>query len=176
MWIVVAFSAIFVLVGIFVINLGIRDLIRAKASVAWPTSPGKVQSSSVVEERGDEGGLIYHAEVVYEYNVNNTTFSGKRIAYGDYGTSNPSLRAQEIVNCHPQDKNVTVSYMPNNPKECLLEVGAKGHAFIWPAIGYLFFNVGISMAAFFVPVFGLILLIIGLIFVIFGIVHWSDKE
>ena len=112
--------------------------------MTWPTSPGRVVSSSVVH-RGTDGDLTYYAEVVYEFNVNNTTFSGKRISYGDHGTGNPS-HAQEIVNRYPQDKNVTVSYMPNNPKECLLEVGVKGHAFM-PAFGLLFFTVGISVAA-----------------------------
>jgi hypothetical protein len=39
--------------------------------VDWPTSPGKVLSSSVVQERDREDGhLTYHAEVVYEFNVN----------------------------------------------------------------------------------------------------------
>lgn len=136
---------LFAVIGAFIAYLGIRDLIRAKATVAWPTSPGKVLSSSVVEKRDSEGDLFYHAEVVYEFNVNNTTFSGKRISYGDYGTSNPS-HAQEIVNRYPQDTNVTVSYMPNNPKECLLEVGVKGRAFFTPAFGLLFFTFGILFA------------------------------
>ena len=135
---------VFVVIGAFTAYIGVRDLIRAKASVAWPTSPGKVLSS-VVQESDSEGDLSYHAEVVYEFNVNNTTFSGKRISYGDHGTGNPS-HAQEIVNRYPQDKNVTVSYMPNNPKECLLEVGAKRQAFWLPAFGLLFFTVGISLA------------------------------
>jgi hypothetical protein len=139
---------LFAVIGAHVAYIGVRDLIRAKASVAWPTSPGKVLSSSVVQNRDSEGDLgAYHAEVVYEFNVNNTTFSGKRIAYGDYGSGNPS-HAQEIVNRYPQDKNVPVSYMPNNPKECLLEVGVKGQAFCVPAIGLLFFTVGILLAVF----------------------------
>jgi hypothetical protein len=82
----------------------------------------------------------YLAEVVYEFNVNNTTYSGKRIGYVDHpnGYINPS-RPQEIVNRYPQDKNVTVYYMPSNPKKCLLEVGVKGHAFVAPVCGLLGF-------------------------------------
>ena len=72
--------------GAFVAYMGIRDLIRAKASVAWPTSPGKVLSSSVVEGLRDDDGVTYYANVVYEFNVNNTTYSGKRIAYGYFGS------------------------------------------------------------------------------------------
>jgi hypothetical protein len=131
--ILVATFGIAALVCIGLITFGIRDLIRAKASVDWPTSPGKVLSSSVFQGRGDDG-VTYQHVVLYEFNVNNTTYSGDRIAYGDGGTSDPS-HAQEIVIRYPQDKNVTVYYMPNNPKECLLEVGVKGQAFIKPGIG-----------------------------------------
>jgi hypothetical protein len=86
---------------------------------------------------------------MYEFNVNNTAFIGKRIAFGDTNgdtISNPK-RAQEIVNRYPQDKNVTVYYMPNNPKECLLEVGVKGHLFVSTGIGLFFFTVGIFVGS-----------------------------
>ena len=144
-WVLVAFGAIAALYGIRAFYLGIRGLNRAKASVAWPTRPGKVLSSSVVQKRDSEGDLTHHAEVVYVFNVNNTAYRGNRIAYGDYGTTNPS-HAQEIVNRYPQDKGVTVSYMPNNPKECLLEVGVKGQANIMPAIGSIFAIIGLIVA------------------------------
>ena len=38
--------------------------------MAWPTRPGKVLSSSVVQKRDSEGDLTHHAEVVYVFNVN----------------------------------------------------------------------------------------------------------
>ena len=141
-WILVGVSAILGLIGFGFYHSGIRHLEQAKASVAWPTSPGKVLSSSVVEGLRDDDGVTYYAKVVYEFNVNNTTYSGKRIAYGDGGTSDPS-HAQKIVNQYPQDKNVTVHYMPSNPKECLLEVGVKGQAYCIPTFGLLFFTVGL---------------------------------
>ena len=90
-WVLVAFGAIAALYGLRAFYLGIRDLNQAKASVAWPTRPGKVLSSSVVQKRDSEGDLTHHAEVVYVFNVNNTAYSGTRIAYGDYGSSNTSL-------------------------------------------------------------------------------------
>jgi hypothetical protein len=142
-WIEVGVGAFFALIGICFFYLSIRDLIRAKASVDWPTSPGKVLSSSVVQKRESEGDTYYCVEVVYEFNVNNTTYSGKRISYGDGYHSDPS-RAQEIVNRYPQDKNVTVHYMPSNPKVCLLEVvGVKGQAYVTPAVGLFFFTGGL---------------------------------
>jgi hypothetical protein len=47
---------------------------------------------------------------------------------------------QEIVNRYPQDKNVTVYYMPNNPKECLLEVGVNRRLFLDTGIGLFFLH------------------------------------
>ena len=85
-WILVGVGAILGLIGICVYHSGFRDLEQAKASVDWPTSPGKVLSSSVVEGLRDDDGVTYYANVVYEFNVNNTTYSGKRIAYGYFGS------------------------------------------------------------------------------------------
>jgi hypothetical protein len=155
LWILVGVGAILGLIGFGMITSGIRDLEQAKASVDWPTSPGKVLSSSVKQKSDDYGDLHYRAKVVYEFKVNNTTYSSKRIAYGDYGSiygasSDPS-HAQKIVNRYPQDKNVTVSYMPNNPKECTLEVGVKENACTLPAIGI------------FVAFIGLIISIVGVV-------------
>lgn len=141
------FPLIFVAVGASVAFFGIRGLIRAKASVAWPTTQGKVVSSSVEYHKGDEGGGTYHAEVMYDFNINDTTFSGNRIAYGDYGSSNPS-HAREVVNRYPTGQGVTVHYMPGNPEECLLEPGVKGQSFFLPGFGLIFFTVGTVMAAF----------------------------
>ena len=141
---------VFALPGIGVFSSGIRDLNQAKASVDWPTSPGKVLSSSVKHER-DSDGDTYHAEVVYEFKVNNTTYSSKRIAYGDYGSSNPS-HAQKIVNQYPQDKNVTVHYMPNNPKVCVIEVGVKGKV-----------SSSLQFIGIYFVIFGLIICIVGIV-------------
>ena len=116
--------------------------------MTWPTSPGRVISSSVVH-RGTDGDLTYYAEVVYEFNVNNTTFRGMRIAIGHID----NINAQEIVNRYPQDKNVIVYYMPNNPKKCLLELGVHENALRGLRVG-------------------LFCLIISLILVVVGIVLW----
>jgi hypothetical protein len=39
--------------------------------------------------------------------------------------------------------NVTVHYMPSNPKECTLEVGVKEQACTTPAIGIVFAIIGL---------------------------------
>lgn len=141
------FPMIFVVVGASVAFFGIRGLIRAKASVAWPTTQGKVVSSSVEYHKSDKGGGTYHAAVMYDFSVSETGFSGNRVAYGDYGSSNPS-HARQVVNRYPKGQTVTVHYMPGNPEECLLDPGVKGQSFFLPGFGLIFFAAGSAMAVF----------------------------
>ncbi len=145
------FPFIFVIVGASVAFFGIRGLVRAKASMDWPGTPGKVIESSVGRRRssGSNGGssTTYHAEILYEFTVESTKFNGNRVAYGDYGSSNPS-HARRVVNRYPKGKNVTVHYMPGNPEECLLEPGLKGQSWFLPGVGLIFFVVGSGMAVF----------------------------
>jgi hypothetical protein len=142
----------FIIVGALVSWFGVRSLLRAEDSVKWPTVQGVVQSSSMEYHSGGKGGGTYHAHVLYNYNLNGTAFSGDRIAYGDYGSSNPS-HAQEIVNRYPAGAKVTVYYMRTNPEECLLEPGIKAQAWFLPGFGIVFLVAGVAMAVFLPKVF-----------------------
>ncbi len=143
------FPLLFVAVGAGTGFFGIRGLIRAKDSVDWPSTQGSIVESSV--ERRHSGGknrsTTYHAGILYEFTVEGTTFNGNRVAYGDYGASNPS-HARRIVNRYPEGKDVTVYYMSGNPEECLLEPGIKGQSFFLPGFGLIFFTIGSLMAVF----------------------------
>ncbi|KKL50012.1 hypothetical protein LCGC14_2309750 [marine sediment metagenome] len=141
---------LFVVVGAGAGFFGIRGLIRARASADWPTAEGKVVASSVERHRntGSRGSsTTYHAEILYEFSVEGTTFNGDRVAYGDYGSGNSS-HARRIVNRYPKGKSVTVYYMPDNPEECLLESGLKAQSWFLPGFGLLFFTVGSVMAVY----------------------------
>ncbi len=142
---------IFVVVGAIVLFVGARGIIRARSSLSWPTTQGKIVESSVEHNRssGSNGGnsTTYEAEILYEFTVEGMTFSGSRIAYGDYGSSNPS-HARRVVNRYPKDKKVTVHYMPVNPEECLLEPGLKIQALFLPGFGLIFFTAGCLMVVF----------------------------
>ena len=144
------FPLIFVAVGAAVALAGLRGLERARASVKWPTAPGKVVASSVARRAssGSKGTTVtYHAEILYEYSVNGTTYDGNRVAYGDYGSSSPA-HARRIANRYPKGTAVTVHYMPDSPEESLLEPGLKGQSFMLPGVGLLFFAVGLLMAVY----------------------------
>ena len=144
------FPLIFVVVGAIVMLTGIRGLLKARASVNWPTAPGTVLASSVERHvtSGSKGTRVtYHAGIRYEFRVNGATYDGTRVAYGDYGSSSTS-HARRIVNRYPKGTPVTVRYMPGHPDECLLEPGLMGQSLVLPGAGLIFFVVGVLMAVY----------------------------
>ena len=136
----------FILAGVYTVFFGTRNVFRASESANWPTAQGIIQGSSVEYHSSNKGGT-YHAHVWYVYHLNGTAFSGDRVLYGDFGSSDPS-HAQEIVNRYPVGKSVIVYYMPANTEECVLEPGIKPQTWFLPGFGMVFFSVGAVMAVF----------------------------
>jgi hypothetical protein len=146
------FPWLFLVAGVVMLYFGVSSLNRARASVDWPSASGRIVSSSVERHhesrtRGRGSTTTYHAEVFYEFQVDGATYHGKRVAYGDYGSSSPS-HARGIVNRYPEGKEVTVHYMPGNPEVCLLEPGVSLQAWILPGFGLIFLVVGSLMLVF----------------------------
>ncbi len=137
----------FILIGALTLYHGAKSLQRARESVSWPTTEAVIQRSSVEYHRGSKGGGTYHAEILYEFTVNDRVFSSDQVAFGDYGSSNPS-HARRIVNNYPQGKKVAVHYQRENPEVCVLEPGVKAQAWFLPGFGLVFFVVGCLMAVF----------------------------
>lgn len=136
----------FAIVGAVLLFIGSRALLDARASSAWPTVAGKVVASNVESSSGDDG-TSYSAEVMYEYEVEGITYSSNRVAFGDYGSSNPS-HAREIVNRYPKNADVTVAHKPADPGNSVLEVGVQWQAFFVPVFGLVFFTIGCLMLVF----------------------------
>ncbi len=138
---------LFIIIGALILYFGFRNLERAMESPSWPTAQGRITQSSVGSHRNDEGGRTYHAEVLYKFKVNGTIFSSNRVAFGDYGSGDPS-NAQSIVNRYPEGKNLTVYYMEDHPDISVLETGIKGQTWFIPGGGLLFLGAGIVLAFF----------------------------
>lgn len=128
------------LVGALTAGFGIRSVLHAGESSRWPSTSGTVIRSEMREKRGTRSGLTYHADVEYEYTVNEQRHTSKRVAFGDYGTSNPG-HARSILNRYPKGKAVTVYYSPADPQNSVLENGLKAQAFFVPGVGLLFLAV-----------------------------------
>jgi hypothetical protein len=140
----------FLLVGLVVLGWGLRNLTKAAQSDDWPTAEGQIVSSEVRTSRNSSSGKngssgpSYRADISYRYSVNGASYTGDRVAYGDYGSGNPS-HAREIVDRYPAGRDVKVYHDPEKPAECVLEPGTKPQAFILPTVGAVFALVGFGM-------------------------------
>jgi len=136
----------FLLCGLFVLYHGSGQFISARKSVDWPKAKGTVFVSQM-DNKSDSDGTTFHAQVAYSYVVAGVKFSSNKVAYGDYGSSDPD-HAQEILNRYPINAVVEVSYRPDRPSESVLEVGVKTQAFFMPIFGLVFATVGGLMLVF----------------------------
>ncbi|WP_081887643.1 DUF3592 domain-containing protein [Verrucomicrobium sp. BvORR034] len=145
----IIFPWIFILVGGGIMYAGVTNLRNASASKNWPTVPGKVVISEVDRRRSDKGSTTYSANVVYDYLVEGTTYSAKRVSFGSGSSSNPA-GARTTQNKYKVGTEVNVHYSPKDPSLAVLEPGVTGVTLLLPGIGAVFFLVGCAMA-FFLP-------------------------
>lgn len=142
---------IFLLMGVIFLVIGLVATRRAKTAQSWPSMPGTVNRSEVVEheDTDSEGGstVTFEPVVEYQYAVMGQPFTGKRIAFGANRFN--YKKAVEIAARYPIGARVNVYYNPDKPKDSTLETTASG--------GKLFTISGAVMAA-----GGLVALIIGL--------------
>jgi Protein of unknown function (DUF3592) len=103
--------------------------------------------SSIESRHSDEGATTYHAKVLYEYVINGKTQSSHDIAFGSYGSSDPS-HARTILDRYPKCAQVTVHYSPSIPAKAILEFGISIQIYFLPIFGIIFFCVGIIIFVF----------------------------
>lgn len=137
----------FMLAGAAIVWVGVRDLQHAQASTQWPTATGQVRVSEVEYRRSRDSGGTYHARVVYDFEVEGTPYTSDRVAFGDFGSSNPG-HARGIVNRYPEGDPVVVFFPPQEPGRAVLEPGVQLQTWFMPAFGLVFLVTGLGMALF----------------------------
>ena len=141
------FPLIFLLAGGGILFAGLKQVVHADASSGWPSVAGEVRAASVEYETDSDGAGTYRAEVLYAYEIEGVQQLANRVAFGDFGSSDPG-RAQRIVNRYPEGSAVTVHYDPDEPSRAVLEPGVHGSTWMLPGFGALFFTAGLLMAIF----------------------------
>lgn len=125
------------LFGLVFVIIGIISNRRAALSKTWPTAPGEILNSTIVQhESTDSDGASstsYEPVVEYRYNVIGSPFTGKRIAYGANQFSYNI--AQKIISRYPIGSSIQVHYNPEKPADAVLETKSSG--------GTIFLIVGI---------------------------------
>lgn len=126
----VIFGVLILIAGLFALTWGIRGLHAAVTSKDWPTTEGTVVRSELekLRKKGGAGSnqrknrFAFKPQVHYEFEVDGQSYSGSRLTFSDYTTSNED-QMQAIIAPYPVGTTVTVYYAPDKPSECTLETG-----------------------------------------------------
>jgi len=115
---------IFFIIGLVMIYIYFRNLVKVRASQAWPNIQGTVLQSWVRQSSSiDDDGSVsyrYHPEIHYQYQIMGTEYQGNKIAFGPKVSGNRS-RAEKMIEKYPTGANVTVYYRPDKPANAVLE-------------------------------------------------------
>jgi len=114
-------GTVFILLGVIFLVWWYFANKRGKASLTWPTVPGTVISSGLVQVRDSDNSVSTKAQVVYSYDVAGAAYKSTGI-----GVSGGKGRATAIVERYPVGAPVRVFYNPAKPASALLEPGTQG--------------------------------------------------
>jgi hypothetical protein len=122
-----------------------REAMRGNASKDWPSVPGKILSSKVVEGKPSKPGQspMFGAKISYEYLVAGARYTSTRVSFADYNSSGGG-HARELVKAYPVGKEVTVYHSPDQPEMSVLEPGSAWWMWLIATI--------LSMIAFISPI------------------------
>jgi len=135
----------FLLIGIAFIGIGVlfiviaqRTRARSTAAAQWPTAPGRIIESRVVETQDWNSDTNCYerrlnARIVYEYQVGTMMYRADRYAIGSSVGS-----AAAAVQQHPVGRPVNIHFNPHNPGDAAIYVRkSQGCLFIAFAVAFL---------------------------------------
>ncbi len=135
------FCWLFIVIGLVLVGVGGRMLIKSLRTEHWPMTDGIVRSSQIKPHSDNDGGTTYSAEVTYTYDVAGVNYDGDKVAIGEMSSS--SEYARGIVDRYPTGRKVSVHYSPTNPAEAVLETGIHGGTWLCLGMGTGFVLFGV---------------------------------
>ena len=133
----VAISSIFVVIGIVIMALGGKSLLKASSSESWPTTDAVVKSAELESYYDRESrNTTYGAEVTYEYVVDGNQFIGDQVKFGKVASDYEG--ANYYLNKYPKGKNILTHYNAEDPSESILEPGIHRSTWFKPIFGFVF--------------------------------------
>ena len=103
---------------------GFRDGPRSNA---WPKVEGTVQDHKIVPVAGEGAGARLGLKLIYQYQVDGTSYSGSKIDVADTEVIFHGEVAQELQargeQEFPRGNPIEIFYDPNNPSEAVLVTG-----------------------------------------------------
>jgi hypothetical protein len=118
----------FLVIGAWIINIGLRNLLPGLASRTWPSTPGHVTSQEVetyeVTDHSDSGGTrtFFRPAVDYTFHVYDHTYKGTRVRIGEPGFKTQA-GASRLLQKVTDESQCQVFYDPYDPNNCTLVKG-----------------------------------------------------
>ncbi|MDE1462500.1 DUF3592 domain-containing protein [Spartinivicinus poritis] len=112
---------IFTFVGIAFFIWGVRNFYRAKEAISWPKVPAHILTCDLIEDSHDDK-KVWEVELCYQYVVNNSTFTEKRLAFG-YGGSGFYEKHKAIYDKLQTSDSLLIKYDPNHPEYSTVVTG-----------------------------------------------------
>jgi hypothetical protein len=106
-----------VIFGVYIYQL--RQAAKwGRQSKHWPKTMGKIINAGLVKPKPNQSGY-YRLKIEYEYVVNDQCFVGKRVSFGELGTTQHN--AEEMIKEYWVGRKIKVYYHPENPKLATLQ-------------------------------------------------------
>ena len=100
---------------------GLTDDWRAsQAARNWPTTEGRIISSSFSSCRNCEYGPLYDVDITFQYSVEGRTYTRERWTFGSDGYGSKK-DADRIIQQYPAGTAANVTYDPSNPERGYLD-------------------------------------------------------
>jgi hypothetical protein len=123
----------------------------AKASAAWPTTPGKIVSARVAEQRervSDDDGrddieITYRPDIRFSYRVGTAEYTNDSWKGGMAVSSGSPKYAESVVARYAAGQSVPVHYNPARPEVAVLEPSNQSGAGVLLACGFAFSLAGL---------------------------------
>jgi len=135
------FFLVGLLIGVPLVLIWFYMRRQAQASLRWPTVPGRIVDSRLVQTRDTDGDAAPTASVTYAYAAGGVALQGNRVSIG-------GRNARAVVAKYPAGTDVQVSYDPNKPTSAVLEPGGSGMTILL-AIGIVVIVASMLLGVFF---------------------------
>lgn len=167
------FAFVLPLVALLVAGLSVVVFVngrrRAKASAQWPTAPGTITTSAIVEEKiedkraGDDDTtgfkqrqqrftLRYRVDLRFAYKVGERDYIGTTWAWGWIPFYGRHELAEKVTGQYSKGQKVTVYYDPAQPNIAVLEPASRQGSLAPLVFGTIFAVGGAVVLAFFIEV------------------------
>jgi hypothetical protein len=136
-------ALLFIAIGLFGATQAFPVFLHATRARLWPTTPGVVTSSHLVETRGRNPKT--HVEVLaleYRFDVDGRPFEGSRWCFGVGAGPSARQNARAAALRYPAGAPVEVRFNPADPSDCTLETSVAGSSWAFVMVATVSLTLG----------------------------------